>query len=75
MRIIMNALDHASFHMYVWGVSLLPPPPRHTHTHTHKRTNEEDLWIATRGEKGKKEQKGERFIKKKWNRRSARNWG
>ena len=46
-RMIVNAYDyecsrhHASFHMYVWGVSRVPssPPP----THTHKRTNEEDL--------------------------------
>ena len=35
-RIIVNAYDyecsqhHASFHMYVWGISLVTPP--HTHT-------------------------------------------
>ena len=47
---IVNAYDyecsqhHASFHMYVWVVSLVPSPSHPpTPTHTHKRTNEEDL--------------------------------
>ena len=43
-RIIVIAYDyecsqhHASFHMYVWEVSLVPPPtPTHTHSHSQRK--------------------------------------
>ena len=52
-RIIVNEYDykcravhdyehHASFHMYLWWVSLLTPTEKETHTHTHTHTKIEE---------------------------------
>ena len=68
-RIIINAYDyecswhHASFHIYVWGVSLLrPPPPPTTHTHTHTNEPMKKTYESQReGENEEKENKKGRF--------------